>query len=162
MNRRREQPTGLEIPIPGSTPLRIGHAAFDYNGTLAARGALIRGVAGRLRRLAELLPVTVLTADTFGTARTTLRGLPVSVHTIRTGRDKERFIRRWQRVGVVAVGNGNNDAPMLRAATLGIAVLGPEGFTPGTLRAATIAVARIEDAIDLLLEPKRMAATLRS
>lgn len=151
----------IEIALPGGAPIVVRHAVFDFNGTLAADGALIAGVAPRLRRLARSLRITVLTADTFGTARAALRRLPVSVHAIVTGADKKRFIRRWRRAGVVAIGNGNNDAAMLRAATLGIVILGPEGLSPVALRAASAVVATVRDALDLLLKPKRLIATLR-
>ena len=62
---------------------------------------------------------------------------------------------------VVAIGNGANDAEMLAAAALGIAVLGPEGLATATLRAVDVVVGRIEDALDLLLQPQRLVATLR-
>lgn len=152
---------GIEVPLPGAAPVLLRHAVFDFNGTLATDGALVPGVAARLRRLAKLLPITVLTADTFGTSRAALRGLPVSVHIIDSGRDKARFVRRWARAGVAAVGNGNNDVPMLRAATVGIVVLGREGLSSPALRAASILVATVGDAIDLLLRAKRLLATLR-
>jgi soluble P-type ATPase len=50
---------------------------------------------------------------------------------------------------------------MLSSAALGIAVLGPEGLAVEALRAAHVVVARIEDALDLLLHPQRLVATLR-
>jgi len=62
---------------------------------------------------------------------------------------------------VVAIGNGANDAWMLRASALGMAVLGPEGLAEEALRAADVVVASIHDALDLLLHPRRLVATLR-
>jgi soluble P-type ATPase len=61
----------------------------------------------------------------------------------------------------VAIGNGANDARMLAAAVLGIATLGPEGLATITLQAADLVVGRVEDALDLLLRPQRLIATLR-
>jgi len=40
-------------------------------------------------------------------------------------------------------------------------VLGPEGLAPTALQAAGVVVGRIEDALDLLLRPQRLIATLR-
>lgn len=119
-------------------------------------------VARRLAKLARQFEVTVLTADTFGTAAASLRDLPVAVSTIQTGRDKEKFVRRRSRQGVVAIGNGANDMRMLKAAALGIAVLGPEGMDPRLIAAARIVVRRIEDALDLLVDARRIVATLRT
>ena len=55
-----------------------------------------------------------------------------------------------------------NDLRMLRAAALGIAVLGAEGMDPRLAACARIVVRRIEDALDLLLDPRRLVATLRA
>ncbi|HVV51383.1 MAG TPA: hypothetical protein VHO06_17060 [Polyangia bacterium] len=152
---------GIEIPIPGVKTLQLRHAVFDFNGTLALDGALLPGVAPRLRSLAKLLPLTVLTADTFGTAEAVLRSLPVTVHAVRTGRDKARLVARWRSAGVVAIGNGTNDAPMFRLATLSVAIVGPEGLSSAALRAATVVMPGVTAALDLLLRSKRASATLR-
>jgi soluble P-type ATPase len=47
------------------------------------------------------------------------------------------------------------------AAALGIAVIQAEGAAPQTLCAADVVVREIGDALDLLVQPKRLAATLR-
>jgi len=60
------------------------------------------------------------------------------------------------------VGNGLNDAGLLRRAALGIAVLGPEGLSRLALLAAEVVVGSVVDALDLLLKPHRLRATLRA
>jgi P-type E1-E2 ATPase len=150
----------LLVEIPGRrAPLHLAHLALDLNGTIAAGGALLPGVARRVRALARLLDVTVLTADTFGVAARAVAGLPVSLHPVRTGADKAHFVAA--RRGVAAVGNGANDAAMLRRAALGIAVLGPEGMAASLPASADVVVGRIADALDLLIDPRRLVATLR-
>jgi len=149
----------LTVEIPGRRPLRLAHLALDLNGTLAGAGRLLPGVAPRLRRLAGLLEVTVLTADTFGTAARLFGPLPVRLVAVRTGADKRRFA--LSRRGVAAVGNGANDVAMLRAAALGIAVVGPEGAAAEALRSADVVVRDVNDGLDLLLDPRRLTATLR-
>ncbi len=62
---------------------------------------------------------------------------------------------------MAAVGNGANDVEMLREAELGIAVLGYEGLAKGAADAADILVTSVHDALDLLLRPTRLLATLR-
>jgi soluble P-type ATPase len=59
------------------------------------------------------------------------------------------------------IGSGANDADMLREAALGIAVVGPEGLAGGALPAADVVVASINDALGLLVNSKRVIATLR-
>jgi len=159
---RRRAARRLEVSIPGRKRLlRIEHVVFDFNGTLAVDGKLVRGVAARLARLGDRVDVVVMTADTFGTARRALAGLPVAVRVVRGGADKRRYVEAVGRETVAAVGNGVNDVPMLEAAALGIAVCGVEGTAAGLLLAATIMVRDVRDAFDLLLEPRRLVATLR-
>ncbi len=52
-------------------------------------------------------------------------------------------------------------AAMLAAAALGLAVIGPEGAHRGALTAADVVLRSIVDALDLLLEPRSLVATLR-
>ena len=150
---------GIRIEIPGRRALALRQLVLDMNGTIAAGGEVLPGVAGRVARLARVLEVVVLTADTYGTAARALAHLPLRLHPVSTGGDKARFVAGGR--GVAAVGNGANDVAMLRAADLGIAVLGREGTSAALLGAADVVVTRIEDALDLLLDPRRLVATLR-
>jgi len=154
----------LELQIPGREPLRLAHLVLDYNGTLARDGALRPGVAERIRQLAAHLQVHVITADTFGSARTETAGLPVTLQIIGQGGQTEAKARLVESLGpasVAAVGNGANDRLMLARAALSICVLEAEGAAVPTLMAADVVVRSPEDALDLLLRPGRLAATLR-
>ena len=51
---------------------------------------------------------------------------------------------------------------MLGIAALGIAVLQGEGIATESLRAADIVVSDARDALDLLLKPLRLVATMRN
>jgi P-type E1-E2 ATPase len=151
----------LRIEIPGRRPLVLRHLLLDLNGTIAEDGRVVAAVRRRLPALAELLDVHVLTADTFGTAAVQLARLPVRLEPVGSGRDKARIARAFSPEGVAAVGNGANDAAMLRLADLGVAVVGPEGAAGEAVAAADVVVARVDDALDLLLRPRRLVATLR-
>ena len=50
---------------------------------------------------------------------------------------------------------------MLETARLGIAVLGPEGASAGAATAADILVGNILAGLDLLLDTRRLVATVR-
>ena len=83
---------------------------------------------------------------------------------VKAGQEQEQKAALINQLGsehVVAIGNGANDTDMLKAAAIGIAVLGPEGLCAETLLAADVVVTSITDALDLLLVPKRLIATLR-
>lgn len=154
--------SGIVLAPPGQPATLLRDVVFDFNGTLAVGGALVSGVRPRLRRLARSFEIHVLTADTFGTAARALRGLPLELHRIDTGADKRRFVRQRRARGVVVIGNGRNDVAMMSVATLGIAVLGAEGLVPELLAHATVVVRDVTDALDLLANPAKLVATLRS
>ena len=139
----------------------IHRLVLDFTGTLSRDGVLIPGVAERLRELSPDLRVTVLTADTFGTAREALRELPVEVEIIRDGAHKAEMVAAMDPNSVIAIGNGRNDVPMMRVAKVGIAVVGPEGAAAELLAAAAVVTRDILDALDLVANPLRLKATLR-
>ncbi|RPH89686.1 MAG: ATPase P, partial [Calditrichaeota bacterium] len=62
----------------------------------------------------------------------------------------------------VCIGNGRNDLMMIREAKIGIAVIQEEGSCGRTLSAADIVCTSIIDALNLLLHPQRLSATLRN
>jgi soluble P-type ATPase len=59
------------------------------------------------------------------------------------------------------IGNGNNDSEMVKNAILGIAIIGDEGCATPTLLQSDISCTNIADALELLLNEKRLIATLR-
>lgn len=154
----------LRIEIPGREPLELSHVALDYNGTVAVDGTLLPGLAQRIAALKESVSVTILTADTYGTVRAQCEPLGIAVETFpRAGaaQFKEDFVRALGG-GTACVGNGFNDIQMFTAAELSIAVLEKEGLCAALLPHADVVVASPLDALDLLLYPQRLRATLRS
>jgi P-type E1-E2 ATPase len=155
----------IEIAIPGDGSFRLNYLVMDYNGTLACNGILLEGVTDRLAALARQLSVYILTADTFGTAGAVLAGLPCTVHILpQVGQNhaKMAIVTQLGRGETVCIGNGRNDKLMLQAAALGIAIIGPEGAAADAVQAADIVAPSIQVALDLLLHPLRLVATLRS
>lgn len=155
----------LEITIPGFASLRLRHLVLDYNGTLAVDGQLLPGVKERLASLSRILQVHVLTADTFGLARTTLADVPCELSILAPeGQDlaKSAYVARLGAAEVVCIGNGRNDRRMLWSAAIGIAVMGREGVAAAAASASDLIVPSIVDALDLLDNPLRLVASLRS
>jgi P-type E1-E2 ATPase len=159
-----EEGAVIEINIPGFGFVRLGHLVSDFSGTLSFDGKILPGVRERLNRIAKIMKVHILTADTFGTARDALRDTDCNVN-ILTGDDndvqKEEYVQKLNAESVVAIGNGNNDRKMLKAARIGIAVTEGEGCAADAITAANIHVRSTLDGLDLLLNPKRLMATLR-
>ncbi|MFO8071734.1 MAG: ATPase P [Polyangia bacterium] len=154
----------IRLEIPGWKRLEIAHLVLDHNGTLAGRGLLLPGVGERLERLAERVEIEVATADTFGNARRQLAGLPLEL--IELGPDaqseaKREIVERLGAGSTAAIGNGRNDRLMLETAALGVALLQDEGAAREALLAADAICRDARDALDLLLDPRRLVATLR-
>jgi soluble P-type ATPase len=59
------------------------------------------------------------------------------------------------------MGNGRNDRLMLQTAALGVAVCQAEGAAVQTMLAADVIVPDTQAALDLLIYPLRLVATLR-
>jgi soluble P-type ATPase len=147
--------------VPGAGTLEVKHVVLDLNGTLSEQGRLIDGVAQRLSNLASDLELHLLTADTLGTAGRLAADLSIPVTTISAGSDKEDIVRGLGPSRTVAIGNGRDDEAMLRLAALGIAVIGPEGAATSAILAADIVCVSILDALDLLIDERTLASTLR-
>lgn len=154
----------IQIDIPNGPRLSLKHLVLDLNGTLAADGVLISGVAGRIAALSERLDIYLLTANTHGGGAEIARTLGIQFTQLASGPggvQKERFVQKLGPKTVITVGNGANDAPMLKSAALGIAVNGAEGAAPTAILSADIYTPNILNALDLLLHPDRLRATLR-
>jgi soluble P-type ATPase len=154
----------FELDIPGFDPVQLEHLVSDFTGTLSLDGRLLPGVRDRLNTIAGFMKIHILTADTFGMAKTELEGIPCEI-VILTGEDhdvrKEEYVRKLDAERVIAFGNGNNDRRMLKAARVGMAVSQGEGCSVEALFAANIHVTGADIGLDLLLHPKRLKATLR-
>jgi soluble P-type ATPase len=151
----------ISVDIPGETALEIEHLLLDVNGTLTDRGKMLPGVGRKISRLRRACKVHLLTADTFGTLAEVAQSLGVEGRQISSGAEKRDFALELGPDICAAIGNGRNDAEMLTAVRLGIVVLGPEGLSSSALSAADVLCPSIEVALNLLLEPKALSATLR-
>jgi len=154
----------IELKTAVGTALQIEHLVIDYNGTIATDGTLIAGVDALIGELARSVTVHILTADTHGSVEKQVGHLPCTIERIAAGREdvaKQAFVRDLEGAVSVCVGNGRNDRLMLREAALGIAVIGREGASADALDGADIVVTSIIDALELVLKPLRLLATIR-
>jgi soluble P-type ATPase len=154
----------IELDIPGRDTIRIESLVLDYNGTMAVDGLPRPGCVARLRRLAEHVAVYVLTADTFGKVASQLTEPGFTVEILPPGRQDEAkaaYVRQLGLATTAAVGNGANDARMLKEAALGFAVIQDEGAAAKTVQNADVVFTDVNDALDALLNPNRLVASLR-
>ena len=155
----------IEVAIPGYRTLQLEYLVLDHNGTLAVDGILKPGVKACLQKLSENLIIYVVTADTFGKAASQLEGVPCELTILPAGNQdtgKLEFIQKLGKERTCCMGNGRNDRLMLAEAALGVAVILEEGAAVETISSADVVCAGIVPALELLLHPLRLTATLRS
>lgn len=155
----------LEITIPTRGLIRLEYLILDVNGTIALDGQLLPEVEERVAGLRGLLGICLVSADTQGTLAELSSALNVAARRLEAGDEaaqKAALVEEHGADRVVAIGNGANDAAMLRRAGLGIAVLGGEGLAVACLMAADLVAPDVRGALDLLLKPRRLLATLRA
>ena len=154
----------IRLEIPGRGRFEWKYLVSDVNGTLAVDGRLMDGVAERLAAVRDVLEVHLLTADTHGRQTEIDRVLGTQAVRVRGDHEAEQkaaFVRRLGVESVIALGQGANDALMLEEAALGICVLSPEGTAVEALLAADLVVPDTLTALELLLHPARILASLR-
>ncbi len=151
----------IRIEIPERGLIELQHAVFDINGTLAIDGKPIPKVADSLKSLATLLTIHLLTAGTHGNLKELEETFGFPLQIINNGEDKAGYVQQLGPENVIAFGNGANDAVMLGLAAISVAVLAGEGVAISALQSADVLALGPIDAIDLVLKPKRLVATLR-
>lgn len=167
MRKGMDKP-GIAIDIPGFGVRHIRVVVSDYTGTHSFGGTIAPDVKKRLRELTGRVDLHIVTADSFGTADSELVGIvtPYKLRTSRHDSEKADYLRQFDLKCVAAFGNGNNDRLMLKAVKegggLAIAVDNGEGCAVDAMRNADLFIVGAANAIDLLLEPVRLKATLRS
>jgi len=155
----------LDIIIPGRKKLQLKYLLLDFNGTMAQDGLLPKRIAKDLLKIGKKLEIHIITADTYETVENQIKAIPVKFKIINKGdqeSQKMNYVRELGKENCVAIGNGSNDTQMLKEASLGIAVLDPEGCSVQAILKADILVTNIEKAFELLLKPVRIKATLRT
>jgi len=154
--------------MPCGVLYNVSNIIVDLNGTITVDGRFVDGVVERLKKISEIMNTYVLTADTGRTLEHLTDQLVgecgTKIHQLKSGRgdlQKLAFLEELGSDNTVAVGNGRNDAQMLRKARLGLCVIGEEGASIDALMASDAVFFNICDAIDFFLKPTRMIATLR-
>lgn len=154
----------MDINIPGVGSFHLQNVIFDLNGTLAVDGKISEDIRQRIKKLSRQYRVVIASSDIHNNLETLAKELGVEAHILKSGEiapQKAELMRQMGADITIAVGNGSNDWQMLREAALGIVVIGKEGASTKALLNADVIVPGIEEAIDCILTPLRLIATLR-
>ena len=155
----------IKIEIPGINEINIENLVLDYNGTIACNGKVIPGVMEMLQQIKSKATVYILTADTYGTVKKEFENTGIEVRILNSDNgtlEKCEFVKNLGSEKTISVGNGNNDAAMLKESVISISIIGSEGCSYKALANSDIVVTNIIDALSLVEDPIKIKATLRS
>lgn len=155
----------LQLNIPGKEEIVIENILLDFNGTIALDGVLLSGVSALINKLAKQLQLYVVTADTNQNVEKALAGMPCHLINLSCSpnySDKLSLLNELGPEKTVSIGNGANDYEVLNAAIIGIAILQNEGLSFNALKGADMVCLSILDALNCVLKPNRLVATLRA
>jgi len=154
----------MQLSIQNFGKIDIKYLVFDYNGTVAVDGKLIKNAAENFKKLSDGFEIYVITSDTHGSAVQNLQNLPVKIKILTSNnhtKEKEEFVNSLNASNVIAVGNGNNDSLMLKAAKIGVCIIQEEGASSASLINSDLVLKDINDFFEMIKNPKRLIATLR-
>ncbi|BEP30055.1 HAD family hydrolase [Helicovermis profundi] len=152
------------INIPNYDEIHIKNIVFDMNGTIAENGIIDEENRLRILELSKIYKVFILTADTYGTIERYFTDTKVCVNILKSSngtKEKKEFIEKIGKTNTIAVGNGSNDAEMIKTAKLGICIIGSEGASKKALLNSDIIFNSFKDVYKALMNTKRIIATLR-
>jgi P-type E1-E2 ATPase len=154
----------IEFQVPGMGKVEIKNVVFDLNGTLSMNGTISQDVEKKIRQLSQRVNVFILSSDTRGNLKELAEKLGVNYRRVSSPPEnvaKEKFVEELGSENTIAVGNGKNDELMLKKAKLGIAVIGEEGACSSAILNADIIVINPLHALELIMDPQKIVATLR-
>jgi P-type E1-E2 ATPase len=154
----------ITVPIPGWGELSVEYLMLDFNGTAAVDGKLKKDVRDAIEKISRYIKVFIITADSYDSVDAELAAINVTfikVNKNASGEEKAKVVRELGPEKVVAIGNGSNDAAMLKEAALGIAVIGDEGCSSAVMKESVILVTDTVKACGLVMHPERILATIR-
>ncbi len=152
----------MKFDIQNLGQFEIKNIVLDFNGTIAKDGKIKEKIPYYFQKLSKQFEIYVITSDTHGSAAAQLKNLPVKLKILTSQnhtKEKADFIKKLQ--NTFAIGNGNNDSLMLKEATIGVCVIEDEGAATKSIINSDIVTKSTYDALELLLNPKRIIATLR-
>lgn len=148
--------------MPGIGELELRTIILDLNGTLSVGGEIVEGVKERLQHLKGLgYEIIFFTGNTRGNAGKLAEQLGVEWILAEDGEAKKQQVLKLHPETCVSIGNGLIDLELMKVVKLRIVTLQAEGVHVQTLLNSDVVIPSINDALDLLLDPDRLVATLR-
>ena len=152
------------IVVAGYGSLELKNVVLDLNGTVTESGDFIPGVLEDLEALrAEGFKIYILSGDTRGNLGQTFEHASgIEAVVTKTAQEKRTFVESIGPEHTVCVGNGNIDVEMFKVAKLSICTVQAEGATTKAMLQADVVVTHVKHAMEILLDPDKLIATLRA
>ena len=156
-----------KVNIPNYGTITIKNVIFDVNGTLQFIGKISEDLVVKFNELKKFYDIYLVSSDIRGNLKELAEKLGVKYIKVNPegkteAEAKNEVLSQLGKDTTAAVGNGNNDALMLKNAVIGIAIIGSEGATLKSVLNSDVVVPSPLNAIDFLLDEKIMIGTLRS
>jgi soluble P-type ATPase len=151
------------IQRPGQEPLEIDFILIAFEGTLASDRRVHPKAKDKLNLLSRRSNIYILTKEEKERMEEVLRKVKAEIISLPEGESSQKksdLVRQLGATRAVAVGNGVDDAPMMKEAAFGLCVIGKEGASSEAVKNADVVFTDILDALDFLLKPLRQKATL--
>ncbi len=157
----------IAIKIPWGEKYTIENVVFDLNGTLATNGIIAETTGDLLKELAQQAKIYIITADTHNTAEQLKEeiGAFAEIFVLKSDEhdlEKARFVHTLGFRETVTLGNGANDLKMVEEGILSFGVMAGEGVYAPLLSKVDIVVHNVDHAIEMLLNPMKIVATIRT
>lgn len=156
----------LRINLPQlKSQIEIENLMLDFNGTMAKDGMLLPNVKKVINEISKMLKIHIVTADTFGSIETQVKDIDCILHIVEPQNQAIAKLNYLQSINpdrTICIGNGFNDELMLKESKIGIAVVQAEGASIFAIKSSDIVCFSIVDALELIINPLRLVATLRN
>jgi soluble P-type ATPase len=153
----------ITIQRPGKEPLEIEFILLDFEGTLASDRRVHPKAKDKINLLSKRTKIYILTKEEKEKVMEVLRKVNAEIIHFAEGDASNGKLNLLLQLGAsrtVAIGNGIDDASMIKEAALGICVISREGTAGETIQKADLIFSNMIDALDFLLKPLRQKATL--
>ncbi len=151
------------IERPGLNPLEIEFILIDFEGTLAIDRRVHPKAKDKINLLSKRAKIYILTKEKKELIEERLRKVKAEIVYLDEGGSSQRkldLLHQLEPTRCVAMGNGVDDAAMIKEAGIGISIIGKEGSAGEAVRNSDLVFIDILDALDFLLKPLRQKATL--
>jgi soluble P-type ATPase len=149
--------------IPGLGDLELDTLILDLNGTIAVDGSLLGGVKEGIKKLQDAgIEVVFFTGNTNNDAEKISSDLGIGWKLAKNAIEKAELALSMGSTNIVTIGNGSIDAELFKVAKLSILTIQAEGASKKAFDNCDILTTSIADALEILILPSRLIATLRS